>query len=64
LRSHCHDFSRELVSENLRVLRSGQRVRLDRCHDRPSYILVEIGAADAARRDANDNLIVERFAWL
>ena len=51
-----HDVARELVPEDLRVLRSGQRVRLDRRHDRAGHVLVEIGAADAAGDDPDDDL--------
>ena len=44
-----HDVAGELVPEDLRVLRSGQRVRLDGRHDRAGDVLVQVGAADAAR---------------
>ena len=45
-----HDVAGELVPEDLRVLRAGQRVRLDGRHDRAGDVLVQVGAADAAGR--------------
>ena len=51
-----HDVSRELVPKDLRVLRSGQRMRLDRRDDRAGHVLVQIGAADATRDDSDDDL--------
>ena len=50
------DVARELVAEDLRVLRAGQRVRLDGRHDRAGHVLVQVGAADAAGHDADDDL--------
>ena len=55
-RTDGHDVARELVPEDLRVLRSGQRVRLDGCHDRAGDVLVQVGAADAAGDDPDDDL--------
>ena len=55
-RADRNDVARELVPEDLRILRSVQRVRLDRCHDRTGHVLMQIGAADAARHDPDDDL--------
>ena len=55
------DVARELVPEDLRVLRAGQRVRLDGRDDRPGDVLVQVGAADAAGRDAHDDLAGARL---
>ncbi len=51
-----HHVARELVPEDLRVLCPGQRVRLDRRHDRTGHVLVEIGTADPARDNADDDV--------
>ena len=55
-RADRDDVARELVTEDLRVLGSGERMRLDRRHDRPGDVLVQIRAADAARGDPDDDL--------
>ena len=48
----------ELVPEDLRILRTRERMRLDGGHDRACRVLVQVRAADAARRDAHDDLAV------
>jgi hypothetical protein len=58
-RSGRDDLAGELVPEDLRVLRAGEWMRLDGRHDRPGRVLVQVGSADAARRDADDDL-----AWI
>ena len=55
-----HDIAGELVPEDLRVLRPGQRVRLDGRHDRSGEVLVQVGAADAAGDDPDDDLAATR----
>ena len=50
-RTGCHDVAGELVAEDLRVLRPGQRMGLDRRDDRPRNVLVQVGAADSAGCD-------------
>src|SRR6185503_19288839 len=50
-------------TENLRVLRAGEGVRLDRSYDRPCNVLVQIRAANAACRHANDHLVGTRLGW-
>ena len=50
------DLAGELVPEDLRVLRAGQRVRLGGRDDRAGDVLVQVGAADAARRDPDREL--------
>ena len=55
-RAGRNDVACELVPEDLRILRSGQRVRLDGRHDRSGHVLMQIGAADTARHDPDDYL--------
>ena len=55
-RAGRNDVACELVPEDLRILRSVQRVRLDRRHDRAGHVLMQIGAADTARHDPDDDL--------
>ena len=45
-RARGDDVSREFVPEDLRVLRTGERVRLDGGHDRAGDELVQVRAAD------------------
>jgi hypothetical protein len=53
-------LGRELVSEDLRKVRAGERVRLDRGHDRSCQVLVQVGAADPAPARRHDDLCRER----
>ena len=58
-----NDIARKLVAENLRVLRSRERVRLDRSDDRTGYVLVQIRAANAAGGHPNHDLAGARRRW-
>ena len=44
------------MPEDLRQLRSGERVRLDRCDDRAGDVLVQVGAADPGPARGDDDL--------
>ena len=48
--------ARELVAEDLRVLRTVQRMGLGRRHDRASCVFMQVGAADAAGGDPHHDL--------
>src|SRR5580765_2763320 len=50
------DLPRELVTEDLRILGTGERVRFDRRDDRAGDVLVEVGSADPAGRHPKQNL--------
>jgi hypothetical protein len=58
------DLARELVAEDLWVLCSGQRMRLYRRDDRTRGVLVQIRAADAARRNTYHDVVGARRARL
>lgn len=59
--THGDHLAGELVPEDLRRTRAGERVRNDRNRARPARILVQVGATDptAARRD--EHLAVGRL---
>ena len=48
-RADRHHLGRELMAEDLRIDRTGQRVRARRRDDRSGDVLVQVGTADAAR---------------
>jgi hypothetical protein len=64
VRADGDDVGGELVPEDLRVLRAGERVRLRRGDDRPGDELVQIGPADAAGSRPDQDLVVPRLARL
>jgi hypothetical protein len=49
-------IARELMPEDLWVLRTRQRMWLCRRDDRTGHVLVQVGAADPTRRDPNYDL--------
>jgi len=63
-RPDCQDIAGELVAEDLRVLRSSEGMRFDWRHDRTCDVLVQIGAADAAGDNPDNDLPFTRCRWL
>ena len=55
--TNCDDLSREFVPQNLRICRARQGMRLDRRHDRPGDVLMQISAADPTGGYANDHFV-------
>src|SRR5262249_12705870 len=54
------DLTRKLVTEDLRVLGAGERVRLDRRNYRAGDVLVEVGSTDPAGRDPKQDIPADR----